>query len=325
MQGWTDPTFLAEAHAWIREHVSVTGPIDQTHVRFWSTVLRVPTAEGTLWFKAPEHATEVALTALLARARPGWTPGVVAADEVRGWMLVRDAGTRLREVLDAEPDLRHWESVLTGCGELQLAMAPHVDHLLEMGVPDFRPVGLTDRVAALLDADEFLMLDEPEGLATADREALRSQLPAISAMCEELAASRIPDSIQHDDLNDGNVYVDDDGNHRILDWGDACVSHPFHTLTVALRATAYRLDLAPGGPEILRLRDAYLEAFGGYGTRDELARIADTAYRTGTLARALAWQSYLAPRDPADRGEDLESVPYGLRKFLERGPIGDWR
>ncbi len=110
-----------------------------------------------------------------------------------------------------------------------------------------------------------------------------------------------------------------------MDWGDACVSHPFHTLTVALRATASRLDLEPGGPEILRLRDAYLEPFAAFGSRDELAHAADIAYRTGTLARALAWHPYVADREPADRLPALESVPYGLLMFLARGPLGAWR
>jgi hypothetical protein len=324
MHGWTDPGFVVEAEAWIHERVSVSGPIEQTHVQVWSTVFRVPTDDGILWFKAPEDPMEVSLTVMLADERTGWTPDVVAADEERGWMLLRDAGTRLREVLDRDRDLRHWERVLAGCAELQLAVAPHVERFLAIGVPDARLAGLPDRVDALLDAEEYLMLDEPEGLNAHERDALRAELPAIREMCEELRTAGIPESIQHDDLNDGNVFVRDD-RYRIMDWGDACVSHLFHTITVALRATAYRLDLAPGGPEILRLRDAYLEPFGAYGTREELARLAETAYRTGTLARALAWQRYLAVRAPADRGEDLEAVPYGLRKFLERGPIGDWR
>ena len=85
---------------------------------------------------------------------------------------------------------------------------------------------------------------------------------------------------------------------------------------------AWKLGLTPGGPEVRRLRDAYLEPFAG--DRAELASLADLAYRTGTLARAYAWMTYVAPRPPEERGDDLESVPYGLRKFLEDGPVGDW-
>lgn len=324
MRRWSDPEFLEDTHAWIRVNAEVTGPIEQTHVQFWSTVLRVPTSDGILWFKAPEDRSEIDLTALLGEVRPGSVPEIVATDRERGWMLLRDAGVRLRDVLASDPDLHHWETVLGDCAELQLAVAPQVARLLEIGVPDRRLGGIPGRVTDLLEDDAFLMLDQPEGLASTDRETLRALVPTIHEMCEELASVGVPDSVQHDDLNDGNVYVDT-GGYRIVDWGDACVSHPFHTLTVALRATAYRLDLEPGGPEIERLRDAYLEPFSTYGSRAELAVAADTAYRTGTLARALAWRSYLEPRAPEDRADDLEAVPYGLRKFLERGPLGDWR
>ena len=47
-QAFTRPEWLAEATAWIRERVAVTGEIEQFHVRWWSTVLRVPTAAGDL-------------------------------------------------------------------------------------------------------------------------------------------------------------------------------------------------------------------------------------------------------------------------------------
>lgn len=324
MQGWTDPEFLERAYAWIGDHAEVMGPIEQTHVEIWSTVLRVPSTSGTLWFKAPDDVSEATLTEMLAKVRPNLVPEVVAIDAERGWMLLRDAGIRLRELITSPGDLRRWEPVLAGCAELQLAMAEHVDRILEIGIPDFRLRGLPDRVAALLEADEFLMIDQPDGLTSDDRDQLRSQIPEIERMCVELSSAGIPETIQHDDLNDGNVFVQG-GRSRIVDWGDACVSHPFHTLTVCLRATAFRLDLEPGGPEILRVRDAYLQPFSAYGSHEDLVGVADTAYRTGTLARALAWQSYVAVRDPKDRMPDLEAVPYGLRKFLERGPLGDWQ
>ncbi|MDQ2984012.1 MAG: hypothetical protein M3R70_08840 [Actinomycetota bacterium] len=49
---WVRLEWLAEATAWIREHVEVAGEIEQPHIRWWSTVLRVPTPAGDAWFKA---------------------------------------------------------------------------------------------------------------------------------------------------------------------------------------------------------------------------------------------------------------------------------
>ena len=48
---WTEPDFLDPARQWIDEQLAdhglaVTGEVEQPHVMKWSTVLRVPTAEG---------------------------------------------------------------------------------------------------------------------------------------------------------------------------------------------------------------------------------------------------------------------------------------
>ena len=52
---------------------------------------------------------------------------------------------------------------------------------------------------------------------------------------------------------------------------------------------------------------------------------ADIAYRTGTLARALAWYRYARGVSPEEIDpDDAESVPYGLRLYLENGPVGTW-
>lgn len=324
MSEWTSPEFLARARAWIAERATVTGEIEQPHDEWWSTVLRVPTSEGTLWFKAvsmPEHAFEVPLTALLARLQPDRVPALVAVDVERGWLLMRDGGTRLRE---AGASVEHWERVLPECAEVQIALAPHRPELLAMGVPNEELATLPLRVEAILERPDALLLDQPEGLTAAERDRALAALPELDAMCRELAGYGIPETIQHDDLHDGNVFVDGD-RHRIFDWGDACVSHPFHTLTVALRAAAWKLDLEPGGADVLGLRDAYLEPFAPYGTREKLRAAAELAYRTGTLARAHAWHRYVLSQPPDADPEDAESVPYGVKKFLERGPLGAWR
>jgi hypothetical protein len=308
---WTDPRWKADAERWIHEHAEVTAEIEQPHIRPWSTVMRVPTAAGDLWFKAvsPLHRFEPALTALLAELQPDRVPEVVALDRNRAWMLLRDGGTRLR---DAPATVEHWERALPVYAELQIAATPRAAELLELGVPDFRLANLRDLL-------EDLLSEQPAGLSSDDYRAMLDRLPEAESMADGLLAHGIPETIQHDDLHDGQVFVRN-GSYLIFDWGDACVSHPFHTLTVTLRVAAWRLELEPGGPDILRLRDAYLEPFGAPA---ELATVADDAYRTGTLVRALAWHRYLVARQTEDE-EDWEAVAYGIKRFLEEGPIGTW-
>ena len=308
---WTRPGWRSEAEAWIRAHAEVAGEIEQPHVRPWSTVMRVPTAAGDVWFKAVSavHHFEPGLSALLAELRPDRVPDVIALDRDRAWMLLGDGGTRLR---DLPATVEHWERVLPRYAELQIAAAPHMTDLLALGVPDMRLAGLRSRL-------EEMLSQPPEGLSSDEHRLMLARLPEVEAMAEHLAAHGIPETIQHDDLHDGQVFVRD-GQYLVFDWGDACVSHPFHSLTVILRAAAWKLELQPGGRDVLRLRDAYLEPFGA---PSELAPIAETAYRTGTLARALAYHRFLASREAEDQ-EDAEAVAYGVQRFLERGPIGTW-
>ena len=320
---WLDSDWRAEAIAWIEEAIggSPAGAVEQPHVFPWSTVLRVPTREGDLWFKAsaPVHRFEAALALELVRVLPDRVPEVVAADPGRGWLLMRDAGTQLRDLAGGPDQLAHWERLLPLYAELQIALAPGASKLLTLGVPDERLENLTAHFERLLGDEDALLVGQPEGLSIDELARLRAAVPEVAALCRELAAYGVPETLQHDDFHDGQVFVRD-GHYRFLDWGDSCVSHPFHTLVVTLRAMAYKQGFEPGGPEVERLRDVYLEPFGG----SELAAAVDLAYRTGTIARALAWYRFVSAPDAGVGSDDAVSVPYGLQLFLAGGPLGSW-
>jgi Phosphotransferase enzyme family len=322
---WTRPDWLADAEAWIREHVEITGEIEQPHVRWWSTVLRVPTADGNVWFKAchPSHGFEPALTFELARLRPARIIEVVAADPQRGWMISADAGLRLRELLASADDLVRWEELLPLYADVQLATAERTESLLELGVPDERLAALPAHFEQVLADRDVLLVEREDGLDGNEHERLLASVPEVKRLCSELSDAGIPETVQHDDLHDGNVFLRN-GKYLVFDWGDSCISHPFHTLAVTLRAAAWRFELEPGDTRLERMRDAYLEPFGSYGSPAELLDAFATAYRLGTIARALSW--YRAVRAfPEIEPEQSDSVPYGLKLFLKNGPIGTWQ
>jgi hypothetical protein len=321
---WTDPAWLRQATSWIRSHATVSGAIAQPHVRWWSTVLAVPTPEGLLWFKAaaPVHAFEPGLVELLGRVAPGSVPELVALDRDRGWMLMRDAGERLREQMHAREDLSRWAEVLPRYAELQLAVVPCRDDLFAVGVPDQTLAVLPELLERLL-ADQELLVSGPDTLSPEEYERVLERVPAFVAMRDELAAFGIPETIQHDDLHDANVFVRD-GRYVFFDWGDSSVAHPFQTLVVTLRYLAWRFELEPRAPELERARDAYLEPWTQFGTHRDLRRAFDLAYQVGTVSRALAHHRFLTAREPELRGDEAVAVANGLRLFLAGGPIGTW-
>lgn len=116
--------------------------------------------------------------------------------------------------------------------------------------------------------------------------------PEYAQWCAELAADGLRASVQHDDLSDGNVFSDGAG-FRFFDWGDASVAHPFGSLLVALYVATNQFDLTARGPELARLRDAYLEPWTSDLDRTGLLRSATLAMRAAKVSRALSWQRAL--------------------------------
>ena len=278
---WQDDAWLAAAHAWIdaeleRIGLARSGPIEQTHVQIWSTVLRVPTREGPVWFKAnmEELRQEAAIAELLAARRPELVPPPLVVDHQTGWMLLPDAGEQLRSVVARERSLDRWSDVLTRYADLQIAAMPDVDALLRAGTPDLRRDVLPTRVAELLEEHSVV---EPR---------YRDLVPRVQELVERLAAYGVPDSIQHDDLHDGQVFVKD-GRHLVMDWGDSCVSHPFLTLSVTLEGViAWGLDDETNAVDTAPFRDAYLAPFRERFDGD-LDTAADIALRLGWICRAV--------------------------------------
>jgi Phosphotransferase enzyme family len=277
VSGWTDPAWLAEAHAWISSHVTPTGAIEQPHVRPWSTVMRVPVEGGAVWFKANTVALryEAALVGRLAARRPDAVPALVAVDLERGWMLMEDAGRTLREVIAEERSLDRWLEVLPLYSSVQRDLAPEAEVLVALGVPDVRLAVLPARFEAFLGE----VGNELGGLG----ERARERLPWIREACEELASYGIPETIQHDDFHDAQVFMKD-GCYLLMDWGDACISHPFFTLSVTLEGViAWGLDDEEHSVDLAPFRDAYLRPFG----RPELTRGVELATRLGWACRVV--------------------------------------
>ncbi|HJU03111.1 MAG TPA: hypothetical protein VJ966_18090 [Actinomycetes bacterium] len=265
----------AAAEAWIRARVDPVGPLETAHVEPWATVLRVPLADGPAWFKAcaPVQAFEPRLSAALFARWPDRVAEVLAWDQRRAWLLLADAGTPLGAVGNP-PEA--WLEVLPRYAELQRGEAAHAGEHLAHGVPDLRVATLAARYQELLGQDLPLTPEERDRLGRFE--------PRFARLCGELAAHQVPDTVQHDDLHMANVY-DHRGRLRLLDWGDASISHPFASLVVTFRFLEERNRLAPDDRWFTRLRDAYLEPWGGRGLAGAFA----LALRVGTIAHNLAW------------------------------------
>lgn len=291
---WTDPRTIAEAHAWLRAAAArasrpVIGPIEQPHIRAWSTVFRAPTERGAIYLKlcGPSQAFEPRLTALLAGAIGGVVPDVIAVHPHEDWMLLGDGGSRLRDALQGPAFLDAWAEVLPRYAELQIALLGRVEDVLACGTPDTRLDRLVPQVDRAL-ADDVVLGPAGDAFGPADRARLRALLPDIETLCRRLAGLGIGPTIQHDDLHDANV-LRHGGRTVIFDWGDSCVTHPFLSLGVALRFAAHRTGLTVDDVAITRLRDAYLAPWSSRSPGPALVEAAESAMRLSRITRALCW------------------------------------
>lgn len=278
MISFTDPVWLAEVRAWIESHVTITGEIEQPHVRAWATALRVPTNDGVVWFKASRgaFAFEGALLERIAPFAPELLPEVIAARPGDGWLLLADAGDRAREhPVD-------WRPLMRSYAHLQIATAPLAEELVGLGVVDGRTPNASVLRARL----------RPETWAE-----LEARLPEVESALGRLASSPLPAMLDHGDLHDGNVFSRN-GAPRILDWGDASIAHPFMTLTVEEDPAA---------------RDGYLEPFEQFAARERLLADVEDVLFVRYLVRALN-QLRIEPYDSAGAADGIE---LRVRLFLD--------
>jgi hypothetical protein len=323
---WLDADWRASALSWVSARLdeqgrSVVGEVEQPHIYPWSTVFRVPTADGPVWFKANARGTayESRLLPALGRWCPDRVLAPLAVDAERGWLLLPDGGTTLRAAEGGKTDLRHWERVLVEYAEMQRLLAPRADDMVHLGVPDLRPATLPDQLADLLADEDAFLVERPDALSVEQLAGLRAGQERFRRWCEELAATGIPATLQHDDLHDGNVFVPYDGSgpYRVFDWGDASVAHPFTTLLVTLRVVTDRLDLPNGAPELFRLRDSYLEPWTAEHDRETLVEACRLALLTGPVGRALSWRRSLLDATPSARARHGEGIPGWLAEIGE--------
>ena len=162
----------------------------------------------------------------------------------------------------------------------------------------------------------MLFVEEPDGLRPEEFARLRQLGSALATRCDVLAHSGIAPTVDHSDLHDGNVFVQD-GSYAVFDWGDASLTHPFASLLVTMSALGARYGVSSDAPVLQRLRDAYLEPWTGTHARPELVELAAHAVALAPINRALSWERALE-RGAAGRAWGVSGGRAGLAARADR-------
>jgi hypothetical protein len=322
---WQHSDWLKSVHYWIgtelaRENIQVFGEIEQIHIRPWSTVMRVATSSGLFFFKASASyfGYETGLTGYLALTYPDVFPQIYGLDLKRNWLLMRDSGVPLRSFIKADGRIDHWQKVLPLYVGLQKSISDKQQILFQLGVPDRRLSQLPGLFDELLWDEPAMLLGKAEGLQPEEYLRLKNAGREFGDLCNRLAEAGIPESLQHDDFHDANIFLQ---NGRVIftDWGECAVAHPFFSLVVILRSVENSLDLSPDADEIETLRGWYLDLWGEYGTTTELRVAASLAERIGYVNRALTWHTLISQLPEELKHQYAQAVPAYLREYLNAG------
>lgn len=307
--------------AWVTQALAAQGtplaaPPDVIQARPWSTVYRVTTADGLCFAKATAGfaAHETALCVYLNDIAPDAAPALIAVHPQAPWMLMHDAGHRLRETLIATPDLTHWTALLPRYAALQQATTAHRARLLALGLPDRGLARLPALFDTLTDDATRYVFPGADALNDAEYARLRALAPTIEQVAAELAAHPIPEAINHGDLHDGNIFHTATG-YAFYDWGDAAWAHPFLSLRTSFVSVETRFGLAEDAPELDHLRDAYLTAWDAYAALPDLRTAFGLARRLWAVGSMLSWDAAIAAS--ADPTAYAHVLPALARELLD--------
>jgi hypothetical protein len=303
--GWMRPNWLGSAAAWVEQQVADRGAAVEkmTVVRSWSIsyVARVDTTAGPYYFKAtamrPLFVDEGSVMTGLSALYPAIVPRPVAHRPTENWMLMAafEGQAARRASADAKA------SIVDAIVALQWDSAENIPALLAAGCIDRRLPLLAQQAEAVLH-DPLLM----GMLDSAECAALHAAQPTLEAMCTELDASALPDTLVHGDLHLGNVMLRPDG-FTLYDWTDAAVACPFFD-TLFLRWN--------DAPTNERLLNAYLKAWSAHIPVPELRRLWRLAQPLLYLYHLISYCSLVRATEPSLRFELADMMPEMARNLL---------
>ena len=304
---WTRPGWFSKASFWLEESLrsqdlQPTGPVQQYRNWCLSAILTVPTAEGTVYFKASQKQqlfpNEAEVLQNLSILFPKQIPKPLAVDVYKGWFVLPDLG----ESLTKNATVTDAVDLVKVLGNMQLRTAGKEDELLKMGC--------VKRDVAIMPKELERLLNDPRianGLTAAEELLLPNCQDRLSGCCGELSAHNIPNALVHGDFHLDNA-VRREKDILLFDWADAAVSHPF--LDLIHLYDRYK-------SQSKSLLSAYFLNWIDFESSVQLNRLWSAAVPLGYLYSALSYWYKLTEFEPASRAGFNGAEIMFLRNLLD--------
>ncbi len=301
---WQRYGWYKEAEQWLTRTlvdlgIQESGSIQQFKAGWpMACILRVLTTQGHVHLKASydKKPGEARLTRILAEKWPRHVPAPLATDEERNWMVLRDY--RLREEnMPSWKDLPEFGRLL---GEIQIGLMGETEGLdrvecINMNLGFLRNEG--EESDALMEEAVALLQTGQNALGAEELNAFREAVARVREKCVQLEDYGIPDCLSHLDYRPDNFFVED-GDHKVIDWADVAITHPFMALCRTLDFFEHYMseEIALDGVDrvdqqlIIEIKDAYLSNFTGFHPAVNLQE----AFKTAEAVFPLLYFFYVA-------------------------------
>ena len=305
---WDSPT---EWHRRIREWVESNAPDGRSwriaQIRSWSisSVWRLTSGGSRIYLKASPRffASEVAITRDVATRFPEVSPFLIAADIEEGWALMEDLGDLTLSKSD-EPKL--WSATMRTIALVQHGYAERTNVLERMGIESRTTESIVETLMDWVEEPSRASLRVFQSENEAVLRRLASRLDEVETIERRLSKLRIPRSLEHGDLDSTNVFIRN-GSPVLMDWSDACISHPFFTPLTPTQARRH--------PELV---DAYVSEWAEFGTVEGLRNGFMMAKSLAALESAFHYHRNIVPYMPYFY-PDFKTLERYIPALLEMG------
>jgi hypothetical protein len=301
--------------AWVEEQLRQlglrwNGNVRQLQAGASFALIRFETNRGGVWFKAvgEPNLRELPITVTLAANFPEHVPEPFAQRaEWDAWLTEEVEG----HSLFASKELACWHQAAEALASLQIASIQNTSHILAAGARDTRSARLLAVTGPFFAAMECIMDEQTtRGARKLSRQQIQQVQQQVIEALGKLDGAEVPDTLNHLDLNPGNVFVSST-KCKFLDWAEAAVGNPLFSMEYLrqhfLRAYPDRAD-AEGD-----FRNCYLNPWKAVLPSKTIALL----LRLAPLTAAFAYAACALPWDDANLSRRTELAPL-LRSLLRR-------
>lgn len=226
----------------------------------WSSVYNLYTQTDNYFLKwcPKELFIESSIFCIIHKYMPDAPiPKVLNDNEKLNCFLTKSCGHKtLRNIFQEKMDFDLWYLGLENYTKVMRNQERYIEEFINIGVPDWRMKELPELYKSLLFEVDLL---EAEGLSDYELNMLRGLYGKIKEIAHKLENSKISQTFINSDFNENNMVLDvEKGTIKIIDLGEAIISHPFFTIAAHLSNTQRRYGFSNDSYDLENIKTKWL-------------------------------------------------------------------